>query len=210
MAFLDFRIIYERSDFLALSGAIPIRLLTAQLLALPLADAITEIRLTGPGGSSVAVQWETLPSDETIDTVDDFISVFAGGATTSEPIELESLDPTNDGTGNLVDKIDFTTQPLDGGTYQVSWASEIQMVAAVAATGVLARFIVTRSDGASRPWRDSWDLDFPHFFGNCITFKVTTGQTIRVQLQFQKLGGAAATAQMSAARVTIDQIASDE
>ena len=208
MSFQNFRVIYERTDFLALVGNIPIKILTAQLLQIPLASAITEIKLVGPSANpSVAVEWEALISDDDIDTVDDFIATFIGGATTSQPFEIESLDPSLDGSGNVIPKIDFITPLLDEGTYQVSWACEIQTETQVPNTGVLGILTVTRSDGASRTWRDSWDLPFPHFFGDCITFKAETGQSIRVQLSFQKLGADPVNAAMSVARVTIDQIA---
>lgn len=208
MAFQDFRIIYERADFLALSGQIPLKLVTALLLQLPLASPIKDIKLIGPAANpALSVEWETLVSDDDVDLVDDFIATFIGGATTSEPFEIESLDPSLDGSGALVPKIDFTTPLLDEGTYQVSWACEIQPETGVPNTGVLGQFTVTRSDGASRTWRDTWDLPFPRFFGSCITFKVSTGQTIRTQLSFQKLGVDPVNAAMSVARVTIDQIA---
>lgn len=211
MAFQDFRIIYERADFLALSGAIPLKLVTALLLQLPLESPIKDIKLIGPAANpALSVEWETLVSDDDVDLVDDFVATFAGGATTSQPFEIESLATSNESLGVFTDKIDFTTPLLDEGTYQVSWSSATQMLAAVTNTGVQAQFIVTRSDGVSRTWPDTWDLAFPHFFGNCITFKVQTGQTIRTQLQFRKLGVAAATAQMGGVRVTIDQIASGD
>lgn len=208
MAFQDFRVIYERSDFLALSGQIPLKLVTALLLQLPLTSPIKDVKLVGPAANpSLAVEWESLISDDDLDAIDDFVATFPGGATTSQPFEIESLAISTESAGSLTPKIDFTTPLLDEGTYQVSWACDTQMQAAVANTGVEAQFIVTRSDAVSRNWPDTWDLAFPHFFGNCITFKVQTGQTIRVQLLFRKLGVAAATAQIGLARVTIDQIA---
>lgn len=202
----NFRVIYERGEFLALVGSINLPLLIAQLNDLPLASPIVDIRLT-TGTIGVAIEWDSLISDADFDLVDNLIATFVGGATTSEPFEIESLAASTDGGGGLITKIDFTTPPLDGGTYQVLWNAEIRTTTLVAGTGVGGRMTLTRSDPVSRVWDDSWDLNFPHLFGSGITFQVTSGQTIRALLQFQKIGAPAVLAEMSRARVTIDKIA---
>lgn len=201
-----FRVVYERAEFLALVGnEINLGILTTQLAALPLASPIVDVRLTN-GSVGVIIEWNELISDADFDLVDNLIETFVGGTTTSAPFEIESLAATTSGTGAIVDKIDFTTPALDPGTYQVIWGSEIRITTLVAGTGVGARITLTRSDPVSRVWDDSWDLNFPHFFGGGITFQVTAGQTIRALLQFQKIGVPAVLAEISRARITIDKI----
>lgn len=201
----NFRVIYDRSEFLALVGNINLPLLTAQLVALPLTSPIVDIRLI-PTGIGVSIEWETLISDTDFALVDALIETFTGGGTTSSPFEIESLGTSTDGTGSFITKVDFTTPALDPGTYQVLWDAQIRTTTLVAGTGVGARITLTRSDPISRVWDDSWDLNFAHHFGGGITFQVTAGQTIRALLQFQKLGAPAVLAEMSRARVTIDKI----
>ncbi len=171
---------------------------------------INETRLA-LGGAALIVEWATLPTSSDVAAVTATVPTIVGVVTTSEPFELESLavTTTTDAT-TPVDKIDFTTPPLDAGTYQVIWDCLVGMVATVANTGVKGIITLTRIRGAtsvSRTWSHGWNQQEPQLFGSAITFKCQAGDRIRAQLQVLKLGAAAATAAMSMARITIDQIA---
>lgn len=207
MPFSPFPRYYTRTDFAALSGPVPIPLLTSSLRLLTLTLPVRDVRATLDGA---VVEWESLPPQADINAVDAAVAAFTGGATTAEPFELESLGVTNEAAGALVDKIDFTTPGLDAGTYQVLWAALVGMLATVTNAGVRGLITLTRMNGdgsgaVSRPWEHNWNLQQPQTFSGGITFKCTAGQKIRARLQVQKVG-AAATAQMASARITIDQI----
>lgn len=202
---------YPRADFLALPGSIPLPLLRAVLGAVPQTVSIIDVRLT-PQQDGAVVEWLGRPATADVQAIDDAIAAFAGGATTSEPFELESLASTNaPSDGSLATVIDFTTPSLDGGTYQVLWAALVGMLATVANTGVRGLITLTRmnADGSgavTRSWEHNWTMQQPQTFSGGITFKCQTGQKIRARLQVQKLGVAAATAQIGGSRITIDQI----
>lgn len=68
---------------------------------------------------------------------------------------------------------------------------------------------LTRIRGAnevSRAYEHNWDRLQPQTFSGPLTFQCAAGDRIRVRLQIGKIGAPAATAQLSMARVTIDQI----
>jgi hypothetical protein len=79
------------------------------------------------------------------------------------------------------------------------------MQAVAANTGIEGKVRITRSDGVFVEQDDAWDLANHHAYNGALTFTVLAGQTIRVQLTFSRLG-ASGTAEMSGARVTIDQL----
>lgn len=200
--------LYARSDFAALTGAIPIDLLRSRLSGLPQTVTIIDVRFT-PQQDGVIVEWLTFPGAADVQAVDDSIATFAGGTTSSAPLEVESLGITSATSSALVDVIDTTTPPLDAGTYQVFWNSLVGMLAAVANTGVRGVITLTRIRGAanvSRQWEHNWTMQQPQLFGGGITFQCAAGDRIRVLLQVGKVGTPAATAQMAMARITIDQI----
>jgi hypothetical protein len=195
---------YPRGDFVALTGPVPAPLLEPALLGLTLTVPIADVRLTSTSG--VIVKWQDIPTGADITAVDAAIAAFAGGTTTSAPIEIESLGITSATTATLVDVIDHMTLPREAGTYQILWTSLVGMLATVTNAGVRAVITLTRSDGVSRQWEHNWNLQQPQTFAGGITFKCTAGQTIRARLQVSKLGAPAATAQMAMARITIDQL----
>lgn len=215
MAEDSFRRFYVRADFTSMPGnVIDLPLLTTILLALnaSLSQPIIDMREL-PGETGVALEWRARPTDADLLLVDGAIHAFAGGVTTSEPFEIESLGTTSEAAGALVDKLDFTTPGLAAGTYQVLWAALVGMLATVANAGVRGLITLTRMNGdgsgaVSRPWEHNWNLQQPQTFSGGITFKCSAGQKIRARLQVQKIGAPAATAQMAAARITIDQISS--
>jgi hypothetical protein len=79
------------------------------------------------------------------------------------------------------------------------------MQAVAANTGIEGKIRITRSDGVFVEQDDAWDLANRHAFNGAITFTVLAGQTIRAFLTFSRLG-VSGTAEMSGARVTIDQL----
>jgi hypothetical protein len=206
---------YYAHEFVALGGGSLAEnkpIIDAALAAIvpPLSLPVNETRLA-LGGAALIVDWAGLPSSADVAAVTALVPTIVGVTTTSAPIELESLGTTTTtDTVTPVDKIDFTTQPLDAGTYQVMWDALVGMVATVANTGVKGIITLTRIRGASsvaRTWSHGWNQQEPQLFGSGITFQCNAGDRIRVQLQVLKLGVAAATAAMGMARVTIDQIA---
>ncbi len=209
----SFRKTYYSSEFTALGGASLAEnksVIDAALLSItpPLSVPINETRLA-LGGAALIVEWAALPLSADVAAVSAKIPTIVGVATTSAPIEIESLGITSATDGTLVDKIDFTTPPLSKGTYQVLWTSLVGMLATVANTGVRGVITLTRTRGAtsvSRQWEHNWTMQQPQTFGCGITFQCEAGDTIRARLQVAKVGVAAATAQMATARITIDQL----
>lgn len=179
-------------------------------IAPPLSLPVNETRLA-LGGAALIVEWAALPSAADVAAVTALVPTIVGVVTTSAPIELESLGTTTTTDAvTPVDKIDFTTQPLDAGTYQVMWDALVGMAATVANTGVKGIITLQRIRGATiveRQWTHGWNQQEPQLFGSGISFQCNAGDRIRVRLQVLKLGVAAATAAMGMARITIDQIA---
>lgn len=215
MADESFRKTYYANEFTALTnGSLaenkPVIEAALQQFSPALSVPVNEVRVA-LGGAALIVEWASLPTADDVDRVDALIPTIVGVATTSEPIELESLGTTTTTDAvTPVDKIDFTTQPLDEGTYQVMWDCLVGMVATVANAGVKGIITLTRIRGETsvvRTWSHGWNQQEPQLFGSGITFKCIAGDRIRVQLQVLKLGVVAATAAMATARVTIDQIA---
>jgi len=208
MAENSFRRFYRREEFLALPPAsdINVEVLGTVLGALALGAPIAEVRLTQPPGDGVVIEWLAPPTSGTdFPLVDAAIAAFAGGATTSAPIIQLSAAVATSTSATPTTKIDFTTPPLDAGTYQVIWNTSLRMQAVIANTGVQGDMTLTRSDGASVHQDDAWNLSNRHAFNGAITFSVLAGQTIRALLTFSRLG-ASGTAEMSLARVSIDKI----
>jgi hypothetical protein len=205
-----YRIPFLREAFTALVGNIPIALLRSELMALPLTVPVSDARMMLMG-NGVIVEWlGEPPTVQDRQAVRDKVAAFVGGTTTSEPIEVESLPITSATTAALVDVIDVTTPPGNGGTIQIMWCALVGMLATVANAGVRGVITLTRIRGATqvvRQYEHNWTRQEPQLFGSGITFKCQAGDKIRVLLQVGKVGAPAATAQMAMARVTIDPIA---
>jgi hypothetical protein len=165
---------------------------------------VNEVRLA-LGGAALIVEWAALPSADDVERVDALIPTIEGVATTSEPFEFNAFEASTSTSSTPVPKIAQVTPPLSAGTYQVIWTSSIRMQAVAANTGIEAKIRLERSDGAVVEQTDAWDLANNHAFNGCITFQILAGQTISAALSFSRLG-ASGTAEMSGARVTIDQL----
>jgi hypothetical protein len=179
-------------------------LLQTTLGQLALTVPLVDVRLA-PFGDSVVVEWSSIPTAPDIAALDAAIHAFVGGATSKAPIEINSFAVATSTSSTPVTKIDVTTPLLDAGTYQVIWCTSLRMQAVVANTGIEGKIRITRSDGVFVEQDDAWDLASRHAFNGAITFTVLAGQTIRAFLTFSRLG-ASGTAEMSGARVTIDQL----
>lgn len=210
MADESFKKTYYAHEFTALTnGSLaenkPVIDAALQQIDPPLSLPVNETRLA-LGGAALIVEWAGLPSASDVAAVDALIPTIEGIATTAEPIELNSFGAQTSESSTPVVKISQTTPPLQPGTYQVIWTSSIRMQAVIANTGVQGRIQLQRSDGAQVVQTDAWDLNVNHAFNGAITFQVLAGQTISAELSFNRLG-ASGTAEMSGARLTIDQIA---
>lgn len=206
----SFRKTYYAHEFTALGGgSLPENkpIIDAALAAIdpPLSLPVNETRIA-IGGAALIVDWAGLPSSADVAAVTALIPTIVGVETTSEPFEFNSFAASTSTSAVHAMKIDQTTPPLDAGTYQVIWNSSIRMQALIANTGVEGKIRITRSDGVFVEQDDAWDLANRHAFNGALTFTLLAGQTIRAQLSFARLG-ASGTAEMSGARVTIDQIA---
>jgi hypothetical protein len=165
---------------------------------------LVDVRLA-PYGDSVIVEWSAIPLSADVTAIDAAIAAFVGGTTSNAPLEINSFGVATSTSTTPVTKIDVTTSPLDAGTYQVIWCSSLRMQAVAANTGIEGKIRITRSDGVFVEQDDAWDLANRHAFNGAITFTVLAGQTIRAFLTFSRLG-VSGTAEMSGARVTIDQL----
>lgn len=174
-------------------------------IAPPLSLPVNETRIA-LGGAALIVDWAGLPSSADVAAVTALIPTIVGVVTTAEPFEFNSFAVSTSTSNTHAMKIDQTTPPLDAGTYQVLWTSSLRMQSVIANTGVEGKIRLTRSDGVFVEQDDAWNLSNRHAFNGAITFTLLAGQTIRVQLSHARLG-ASGTAEMSGARVTIDQIA---
>lgn len=195
---------YQATEFPALVGTLERQMLHAHLTTgasytVPIAD----VQLTSSGG--VRIDWESIPTTSDLATLEARIATFTGGSVSSAPIELNQFAASTTTSAAHQTKVDYTTPPLAAGTYQVLWVSTLRMLAVAANTGIEGKVVITRSDNVSVQQTDAWDLANGHAFNGGITFVVAAGQTIRVQLTFARLG-ASGTAEMSGARVTIDQL----
>lgn len=203
----NFRRYYYQHEFALLVGGLAanLALIDTAMRALPTSVPIGAIALFG-GEAGVEVVWDGLPESADIDALDALVPTIAGGTTTSQPFVYESFALATSISGTPVVKIDQTTPPLDAGTYQVSWVSNIQMQAAIANTGVQATIRLERlPDGAAVEQPDSWALNFPHAFNGSQPFQIAAGKRIRVLLTFARLG-ASGQAEMRGARITIDKV----
>jgi hypothetical protein len=200
-----YRITFLRAAFVALVGNIPIELLRTELQALVLTVPVTDARMS-LSGHAVIVEWigEPPTSQDRLD-VRAKVAAFVGGTTTSEPFVYNSFAVATSTSSTPVVKISETTPALDQGTYQVSWTSSIRMQAVVANTGVEGKIRLTRSDGVFVEQDDAWNLSNRHAYNGSMPFPIAAGQTITALLTFSRLG-ASGTAEMSGARITIDQI----
>ena len=204
MAETNYTRIYLREEFTSLVGNIPITLLAAQLLALPLTVPPIDVRFTLQQ-HAVIVEWSQFPSAQDIIDIDAAVAAFTGGVTTSSPFEYNSFAVSTSTSATPITKLNNTTPPLDAGTYQVIWTTSLRMQAVTANTGVRGTIRLTRSDGVFVEQTDGWDLTEPHAYNGAITFQVLAGQTIASLLTFNRLG-ASGTAEMSGARITVDKI----
>lgn len=199
MAFDGFRIAFPRTDFLALSGPVPLALLTTTLIALPLVSPIVDIRpLPGDG---VSVEWESLISAADRLMVVNAVSAFVGGATTSQPFTITNAGPVLAPNNTPVSVIDFTTPALDAGTYQVIWLAQHRLTVPASATASRA---VVAVNGVTQ--QDHWPHEVVRAYNGAATFLRTTGQTIQVQLAIAKLGAGAVSAEMTGARFILDRL----
>lgn len=207
MAFIDLKILYPRDEFVLLPVEQDIR---RDLFLAFIAPMVWSVPIIGfevlPDGA--VVQWAAVPSENDLDQMAGAVAAFPGGVTSSAPIEVESLAVVSTNTGALVDVIDTTTPMLEAGTYAVEWTSLVGMLATVANTGVRGVITLSRIRGAavvSRQYEHNWTMQQPQLFGAGLTFTCAAGDKIRALLQVQKLGVAAATAQMGMARISIDR-----
>lgn len=192
---------YPREDFVSLVGPIDRALFLTHISDLVLDVPIINIAVTS---QALTVTWADFPSAADRIAIAGRVATFVGGATTKEPITVESFAalPTTSGTPVL--KAQIQTLPLDGGTYTFNWNSQIRMNPAGAASGVQGLMRITRSDGVVREQPDAWDLTAPHAFNGAIIFSVIAGQTLHAEALVSRLG-AAGTAEMLGVRLTIDQ-----
>lgn len=177
-------------------------------IAPPLSVPINETRLA-LGGGALVVEWAALPTAADVAAVSAKIPTIVGVATTATPIEIEALAVVDNPTTDLVDVIDVTTTPRDGGTYQILCNCQVGMLATVTNAGVRALATFSRIRSAqivTRPYEHTWDRQQLQLFSPDITFTCIAGDQIRARLQFARIG-VAATARLSQARITIDQIA---
>jgi hypothetical protein len=201
-----FTIKFLREAFTALVGNIPIALLRSQLVALPLTVPVTDARMT-LSGNGVLVEWigEPPSAQDRID-VRAKVAGFVGGTTTSEPFSVLSAAVTTASNATLVDKIDFTTPPLDEGTYSITYTGQHRLQSGASGDSAGVRLTITFSGFPPFFQEDEWPFALKHGYDYAVTGKVSAGQTIRVQAQLYKLGAGAAIAECSKARFTVDKI----
>lgn len=197
---------YRPAVFTSLVGAvINDGLLRTWLSSVVLSTPLGNLEVLAPG-LGVRITWDTLPSEADLAAILTRLGTFTGGTTTSAPFQYNSFPVATSVVATPTVKINETTPPLDAGTYQVIWTSSIRMQAVIANTGVEGKIRLTRSDGVFVEQTDAWDRANNHAYNGALTFQIAAGQTITALLTFSRLG-ASGTAEMSGARITIDQLA---
>jgi hypothetical protein len=202
----SYKIPFLREAFLALVGNIPIALLRTELLALVLTVPITDARMS-LSGHAVIVEWSgEPPTVADRQAVRDKVAAFVGGVTTSEPFSVLSAGVTTAANATLVDKLDFTTPPLDAGTYSITYTGQHRLQSGASGDSAGVRLSLTFSGFPAFFQEDEWPFALKHGYDYAVTGKVSAGQTVRVQAQLYKLGAGAAVAECSKARFTVDKI----
>lgn len=207
MAFSDFRIALEQSDFPALLGA-PVDIEQFEQALVVRTFTVPPVDVYDSNGF-VIVFWDQAPTPADTAEVLSVASTFAAPPTTDQPFQVESLAVTSNPDTTPIDVINEATPPLNSGTYQILWVSLVGMDATVANAGVRATITLTATQGEGsiqRQWEHNWNLQQPQTFSGAITFNVTAGTTIRAQLQIARIG-APAVAQIGGVRITVDKIA---
>lgn len=208
MSETTFRKYYPQAEFTAMGGEFTrADQFALYLTTIALSDPVVDVRAVA--NQSISVEWASLPSQSDMNLVDAAVASFVALPPTNAPLVAESLGITSATSSTLVDVIDVTTPPRDGGTYQVLWDCLVGMLATVANAGVRGLITLTRTQGSNvvtRQWEHNWNLQQPQTFSGGITFECQPGATIRARLQVAKIGAPAATAQLSVARITADKI----
>jgi hypothetical protein len=197
---------YRTSDFASLGlGSVNYPILD---LALAAATPSIPPREAVPidGNRGAFVRWEGLPTEAELDAADAVIAAHAGTVTTSQPFVEVNNGPVTTTSSTPVSVIDLLTSPLDQGTYAIDFSSQFRMVTAVAGERAQAVSIVTVNGGTPRQQVSHSPLADLAAYNGSATINIQAGQTIRAQLLIAEIGGAAGTAEMSQARVTVDKV----
>jgi hypothetical protein len=183
MAFEEFRIVFPRSDFLALPLSVPI----VDVRSLP--------------NDAVSVEWETFITLADRLAVQSEIANLSQVGTTSEPFTVVNDGPIFAPNNTPVIVVQVTTPPLDAGTYQLSWVSMIRLT--VAAANTAARSIINVN---GIPQRHHWGEIVESAHNGSIPIKRLVGQTLTASLSIAKVGPGLVNAEMTGARLSIDKI----
>lgn len=121
---------------------------------------------------------------------DDFAGTFF-----REVSEAESTETA----GTWTNKLTLQTGVLQAGVYALSWYCELAVDSVVADTGCQARLELNDVERAITSWGEAqW-----HHFSGSIPAQIAAGETIKLELDFHKIGASAQTAKIQRARLAV-------
>jgi hypothetical protein len=207
MPISQIRRFYLLEDFTSIGvHTLDVDSLRTKLATLSLVTPIADVQAVEPPGDGVVVEWASLPNTAgDFAAVDAEIAAFTGEPVSSAPQVVDSFAVQTSTSSTPVTKVSFTTPPLAGGSYLVTWVSSLRMQAVIANTGVEGKMRVTRSDGVFVEQPDAWDRANGHAFNGASPIEILAGQTLTALLTFSRLG-ASGTAEMSGARVSVFKV----
>ncbi len=124
------------------------------------------------------------PAEET--ALNAVVAAHSGLPLVDSAIRVQNLSEqtTADGNGTWTEALLLTPNPLQGGSWQVTWNAEIALDAILANSGVQARLLV---DGIERSLTTSRDDQWVHFAGSAL-LSLNSGDAPPVKLEFQRAG----------------------
>jgi hypothetical protein len=206
MAETTFRKYYPQAAFVAMAGVTAEAAqfqthLSTLAFSVPIVAAYNH-------GFVVAVEFGTLPQASDIAMLDAAVASFVAAPTTRAPISVLSAAATTAPNAAPVSKIDFTSPPLEAGTYSVTFTSQLKLTAGEANSSAKVVLTITFSGFPAFTQMFEWPFAITAPYNYAVTGVVTAGQTIRVQASIAKNGIASAVlGEISKARFTIDQLA---
>lgn len=107
-----------------------------------------------------------------------------GGVTSADPVIVQDQSESTDDSGTPQTKLTLTTGLLEAGTYVASWYAEVKVDAETANSGVRAALLVNGTERGET----NWDLPAWHNFSGSFPIERNSGQTLNLELQYDRLG----------------------
>jgi hypothetical protein len=131
--------------------------------------------------------------------LDGVVAAHDGEPFAPKVLRVESLTKDDTQSDTPQTKVSGTVPlPLPAGDYQITWACEIRMQAAVPNAGVRALLLINGTE----VYQDNWDLDQWHTFSGAGSTKFKAGDKPTVALEYERIG-VVATVEIRRARLAL-------